>query len=174
MDTVWNVASLENLNAYNNNLPLPHIVTKQFVEMFTVSVGSMGALSALTAIFLVSKIKQQREVAKLGFIPGIFNIAEPTLFGLPVILNPIMAIPWMLGGPLTAAIAYFATVTGIMPKTTGVAVPWTMPLGISGTLATNSIMGGVVQVICFIAVVLLWIPFILYSQKEFKTKEQNT
>ena len=85
-----------------------------------------------------------------------------------------MAIPWMLGGPLTAAIAYFATVVGIMPKTTGVAVPWTMPLGISGTLATNSIMGGVVQVICFIAVVLLWIPFILYSQKEFKTKEQNT
>ena len=170
MDTVWNVASLENLNAYNNNLPLPHIVTKQFVEMFTVSIGSMGALSALTAIFLVSKIKQQREVAKLGFIPGIFNISEPTLFGLPVILNPIFAIPWMLASPLTAGIAYFATVVGIMPKTTGVAVPWTMPLGISGTLATNSIMGGVIQIICFIAVVLLWIPFILYSQKQLKVK----
>jgi PTS system cellobiose-specific IIC component len=171
MDTVWNIASLENLNAYNNNLPLPHIVTKQFVEMFTVSIGSMGALSALTAIFLVSKVKQQREVAKLGFIPGIFNISEPTLFGLPVILNPVMAIPWMLGGPLTAGIAYFATAVGIMPRTTGVAVPWTMPLGISGTLATNSIMGGIVQIVCFIAVVLLWIPFILYSQKQFKTKE---
>ena len=74
------MASLENLNAYNAGQPLPHIVTKQFIEMFSVSIGSMGALSALTAVFIVSRIKQQREVAKLGFIPGIFNISEPTLF----------------------------------------------------------------------------------------------
>ena len=79
------------------------------MEMFSVSIRSMGALSALTAIFIVSRIKQQREVAKLGFIPGIFNISEPTLFGLPVILNPILAIPWILGSPITISIAYFAT-----------------------------------------------------------------
>jgi len=57
-------------------------------------------------------------------------------------LNPILAIPWILGSPITISIAYFATKIGLMPRTTGVAVPWTMPLGISGTLATNSIMGG--------------------------------
>ena len=173
MDTIWNVASLENLNAYNAGQPLPHIVTKQFMEMFSVSIRSMGALSALTAIFIVSRIKQQREVAKLGFIPGIFNISEPTLFGLPVILNPILAIPWILGSPITISIAYFATKIGIMPRTTGVAVPWTMPLGISGTLATNSIMGGVVQIVGFVVMVLLWIPFILYSQKQYEEEKRK-
>ena len=173
MDTIWNVASLENLNAYNAGQPLPHIVTKQFMEMFSVSIGSMGALAALTAIFIVSRVKQQREVAKLGFIPGIFNISEPTLFGLPVILNPILAIPWILGAPITISIAYFATKIGIMLRTTGVAVPWTMSLGISGTLATNSIMGGVIQIIGFIVMVLLWIPFILYSQKQYEEEKKK-
>ena len=174
MDTIWNVASLENLNAYNAGQPLPHIVTKQFIEMFSVSIGSMGALSALIAVFIVSKVKQHREVAKLGLIPGIFNISEPTLFGLPVILNPIFAIPWMLGSPITISIAYFATKWGIMPKTTGVAVPWTMPLGISGTLATNSIMGGIIQIIGLIVMILLWIPFILYSQRQYKNKLEQS
>ena len=63
-----------------------------------------------------------------------------------------------------------------MPRTTGVAVPWTMPLGISGTLATNSIMGGVIQIVGFVVMVLLWIPFILYSQKQYeeeKRKKEN-
>jgi len=58
-----------------------------------------------------------------------------------------------------------------MPRTTGVAVPWTMPLGISGTLATNSIMGGVIQIVGFVVMVLLWIPFILYSQKQYEEQK---
>lgn len=71
-------------------------------------------------------------------------------------MNPILAIPWILGSPITISIAYFATKIGLMPRTTGVAVPWTMPLGISGTLATNSIMGGVVQIVGFVVMVLFY------------------
>ncbi|WP_409335280.1 PTS transporter subunit EIIC, partial [Escherichia coli] len=31
-----------------------------------------------------------RDLAKMSFIPGIFNINEPIMFGLPIVLNPIM------------------------------------------------------------------------------------
>ena len=60
-----------------------------------------------------------------------------------------------------------------MPRTTGVAVPWTMPLGISGTLATNSIMGRVIQIVGFVVMILLWIPFILYSQKQYEEQKRK-
>ncbi|TLG72736.1 PTS sugar transporter subunit IIC [Culicoidibacter larvae] len=166
MDTLWNATSLQNLTAYQAGEILPNIVTKQFVEIFTVSIGSMGALAAVLVILFISKSRRQREVAKLGLAPAIFNISEPMLFGMPIILNPLYVVPWMLGAPIAAAMTYGAMAIGLVPLTTGVAVPWTMPIFFSGILATNSIMGGIMQLVELAVMILLWVPFIILAQKQ--------
>lgn len=161
VDPIWNTLSLENISAFTAGEALPNVVTKQFMETFTVSLGGTGmTLVVLLLILGFMKSKQLKQVGKLALPPGIFNVNEPTIFGLPIVLNPTIAIPWILAPMAATALAYFAMSTGIVPMTTGVAVPWTVPVFISGMLATNSIMGGVLQLAQMAVVALIWFPFL--------------
>lgn len=72
-------------------------------------------------------------VAKLALPSGIFQINEPILFGLPIIMNPVMFIPFVLVQPILAAITLAAYYMGIIPPVTNIA-PWTMPTGLGPSL----------------------------------------
>ncbi|SPU05797.1 oligo-alpha-mannoside phosphotransferase system enzyme IIC [Bacillus spizizenii] len=73
--------------------------------------------------------------------PGIFNVNEPIIFGLPIVMNPIIIVPWVLAPMVVTLVTYLAMSAGLVPPPTGVTVPWTVPLFINGIMATNSIMG---------------------------------
>lgn len=165
MSPIWQTASLENLSNFNNGVEPTHIVTQQFVDIFTVGIGSTGLIAALIAIFISSKLKQEREIAKMALTPAVFNIGEPILFGVPIILNPMYFVPWVLTPMILAGTTYGAMAIGIVPLTTGVAVPWTTPIVISGMLATNSIVGGLWQLVELAILVCLWIPFVIVASK---------
>ncbi len=165
MSPIWQTASLENLTNFNNGIEPTHIVTQQFVDIFTVGIGSTGLIAALIAIFIASKLKQEREIAKMALTPAVFNIGEPILFGIPIILNPMYFVPWVLTPMILAATTYGAMAIGLVPLTTGVAVPWTTPIFISGMLATNSIIGGVWQLVELAILVCLWLPFVIIASK---------
>lgn len=165
MSPIWQTASLENLTNFNNGIEPTHIVTQQFVDIFTVGIGSTGLIAALIAIFICSKLEQEREIAKIALTPAVFNIGEPILFGVPIILNPMYFIPWVLTPMVLAGTTYIAMAIGFVPLTTGVAVPWTTPIFISGFLATNSIMGGLWQLVELAILICLWIPFVIIASK---------
>lgn len=71
-------------------------------------------LALVLAILIVSKRKDYKQIAKLGFIPSLFNISEPIMFGLPVVMNPVLIIPMILVTLVSLGIGTLATVTGFM------------------------------------------------------------
>lgn len=88
----------------------------------------------LIAILLFSKRADYKTVGKLGIGPGLFNINEPVMFGLPIVLNPLFIIPFIVAPLVTATIAYFATTLGLVAPVV-VNVIWVMPTILSGFLA---------------------------------------
>lgn len=179
LDPVWNTLSLQNLDALQAGKDLPNIITKQFIDTYTVGIGGTGmTLAVVAAMLFVMKSKQLRETGKIAAPAGIFNVNEPVIFGLPIVMNPMIFIPWLLAPVVVVIFTYFMMATGIVPLTTGISVPWTMPIFFGGMLATNSIMGGVLQVINFFIVFFIWVPFLkimdiqnLKAEKEVKVEE---
>ncbi|WPC39206.1 PTS cellobiose transporter subunit IIC [Clostridium sp. JS66] len=175
LDPIWRSLSLENYQAFTAGAKhLPHIVTKQFMDTFTVSMGGTGmTLAVLVGILIFARSKQLKELSKIATPPGIFNVNEPVIFGFPIVLNPMIIIPWILAPMIVTVITYFAMATGIVPQTTGVEVSWTIPIFFSGMLATNSLRGGILQLFNFAVVLLIWLPFILTIDRQYKKAERE-
>ena len=173
MDPIWQTLSLENLNAYQANQEVTNIVTKQFMETFTVGLGGTGmTLMVVICLLIFMKSKQLKEVGKLAAPAAIFNVNEPVIFGLPIVLNPVIAIPWIVGPMIATAVAYISMAIGLVPLTTGVTVPWTVPIFLNGMLATNSLRGGILQLVQMAIIFVTWIPFLKALDKKNYMEEQ--
>lgn len=179
MDPIWNTLMIENLEAYTAGEAVPHIISKPFIEIYTVGMGGTGmTLAVVFAILVFMKSKQMKQVGKLGLGPGIFNVNEPIIFGLPIVMNPIIIVPWILAPMIVTLVSYFAMSSGMVPPPTGVAVPWTVPFFINGIMATNSLAGGLLQLVNMTIVFVIWFPFLktmdrINVQKE-KEEENKT
>ena len=167
LDPIWNTLMLDNREAATAGESLPHIVTKPFMETFTVGLGGSGMTLAVVIIlaFLMKK-KQYTDIGRLALGPGIFNVNEPVIFGLPIVLNATILIPWVLAPIVVTTLNYLVMAAGIVPAPTGVSVPWTVPIIASGVLATNSWLGGLLQVIDFLIVGMIWLPFLRALDKQ--------
>ncbi|MBD3948218.1 PTS sugar transporter subunit IIC [Tuanshanicoccus lijuaniae] len=154
-----------NTVAFEAGDAVPNIINMPFWDIFMVYGGSGGTLGLLIAIFLVSKREDYREIAKLSFVPGIFNINEPLIYGLPIMLNPILAIPFILTPLITGTIGYFATSLGFAAKAV-VMVPWPVPALINAYIATAGNLGAVItQLFCIILSVLIYLPFVQLANR---------
>jgi len=174
MDPIWNTLSLENLNAYMDKGEVPHVISKQFIEIYTVGMGGTGmTLAVVVAMLLFMKSKQLKQVGKLAIGPGIFNVNEPVIFGLPIVMNPLILFPWIVAPMVVTLVTYLAMSTGIVPPPTGVAVPWTVPILINGIMATNSIAGGLLQLVNFTIVLAIWFPFLKFIDRMNLQKERE-
>lgn len=149
-----------------NSAGAENIITMPFWDMYMSMGGSGVTIGLVIAIFLVSKRSEYKAVAKLSLIPGLFNINETMIFGLPIILNPILAIPFILTPLVTGTIGYFLTASGFAAVAVN-AIPWTTPPILSAILATNGNMGAVItQIICIVVSVLIYLPFVIVSNKK--------
>ena len=166
MDPIWNTLALENLDAFKAGEALPHIITKPFMETFTVGLGGSGmTLMVVILMAFVMKGRQMKDIGRLAIGPGLFNVNEPVIFGLPIVLNASILIPWVLTPLIVTTINYFSMASGLVPAPTGVTVPWTVPLFFSGMMATNSLMGGLLQLIDVAIVGVMWYPFLKVVDK---------
>lgn len=161
-----------NMEAYAAGKALPNILGNTFYDCFSGIGGAGGTLSLLIVIFLVGKAKQNREIAKLGIVPGLFTINEPVVFGYPLIMNPILAIPFILTPIVQTLIAYFAMAIGLVPPLTGVQVPWCMPIIIKPFLA-GGWQAAVLQVVCIVVGCLVWLPFFKVSDRQAYAQEMT-
>lgn len=174
LSPIFKALSLENLNAFNANLPIPNMLSEEFAFYFGGFNGSFIAYPVLICIFLFFRHRKElREMGKVALIPGIFSIYEPLVFGLPLMLNPIYLIPMLLTPVIDTLIAVFFMSTGLCGFCTGVTVPWTCPMIISGIITTNSLMGGVVQLIQIIATTALWYVFMKVACKAADSKNSE-
>lgn len=160
-ETTLMVAVQENSVAFAHNMPLPHIVTKPFIDAFSYMGGGGQTIGLLIAILLVAKRRDHRAIGKLSSIAAIFNINEPLIFGLPIIFNPIMLIPFILTPVVCVTIAWLATAADLISRTS-VLIPWTTPPVISAFLATSGDWrAAVLAVVLIIISALIYLPFVL-------------
>jgi PTS system cellobiose-specific IIC component len=154
-----------NIAAVTAGQPAPFIVTKSFFDAFVYMGGSGTTIALLAAIYVGSKRKHYRMMANLGVGPGLFNINEPVIFGLPIVLNPIYFIPFILTPMVLTTVAYVATAVGIVPHTIAV-IPWVMPPILGGFLATGgSVMGGALAAVNLVIAFVIYMPFVLLAEK---------
>lgn len=145
-------------------------LTRGFWTSFVVVGGGGITLSLLIAIFLFSKREDHRAIAKFSLIPGICSINEPVIFGLPMVLNPIFAIPFICNSVIAALIAIIATNIGFIPC--GVLdCPPGLPIFITGFISYG-FNGIIVQAIILAITFVIWIPFVFLSNKQAGIKEE--
>jgi PTS system cellobiose-specific IIC component len=171
---VTKVLTMENLDAFQNGADLPNIFTDPFSNFFTNWGGGGSTLSLVIVMILFCKSQRIKQLGKLSLVPGIFGINEPIIFGLPIILNPIMAIPFILVPQINLVLSTFATKMGIIPYTTGVALPWTTPIGFSGYLSTGSFVAALWQFALLALGCLIYYPFIKTLDKQYLLDESQT
>lgn len=158
--------SAENLAALGTGQTLPHIINTQFQDLFATYGGAGSTLSLLIAMFFFCKSKRIRGLGKISIIPGIFGINEPIIFGLPVVLNPTIAIPFILVPMVNIIISYITMAIGMVPICNGVIMPWTTPPIISGFLSSGW-QGAVLQLFLIALGVVIYHPFIKTMDKQY-------
>ncbi|MBP2857213.1 PTS sugar transporter subunit IIC [Dickeya oryzae] len=154
-----------NMTAFEQGHEVPNIITMPFWDVY-MSIGGSGlTIGLLLAVMIASKRREMKEIAKISFGPCIFNINEPVIFGMPIMLNPILAIPFIITPLVTGTIGYFATSMGFAGKAV-VMVPWTTPPLINAWLSTAGSMGAVAtQVVCIIVATLIYLPFVKVASR---------
>ena len=148
------------------------VFTYAFFSAFARMGGSGGTLSLVFALLLVSRTVRGRKLAVFTMLPALFNINEPLLFGLPIVLNPIYVIPFILAPLVQILIAYLAIVMHIMPYT-AYSIAWPTPAVYSGYAATGSFAGALVQLFCLAAGTLIYVPFVRIAEQIAEKRGQK-
>lgn len=169
---ILKILTFENLEAFQAGAALPNIFTGPFTDFFTTFGGGGSTLSLVIIMILVCKSKRITQLGKLSLVPGIFGINEPIIFGLPIVLNPLLIIPFIGVPIINLVLSTVVTQMGLIPYTTGVALPWTTPIGFSGYLSTGSAMAGVWQIALLILGCVLYYPFIKMLDKQYLRDEE--
>lgn len=169
--TVWTpiatILMAANLEAFNAGKPLPYALTAAFGAY-----AVQAKLSEIVALCVFGKSKQAKTISKLALVPAIFNIHEPFVFGLPVIMNTTLLIPWIFVESIQAGLAY------VLVKVTGaVAIfqaPWTAPPILQQLIATNfNPWSIVISIATFALGFFIWTPFIKILDNQLLEKERE-
>lgn len=176
-NTVFNPIHLaltaENLEAFKQGATLPNIFTGPFGDFFGNFGGGGSTLSLVFLMVFFGKSERMKKLGRLAIVPGIFGINEMIIFGLPVVLNPLIVIPFILTPLVNTILATIATLVGLIPYTTGAALPWTTPFFFSGWLATGSIVAGLFQIVLIIIGMGIYYPFFRVIDKQYLHEEHQ-
>lgn len=136
-----------------------HIVTQQFLDQFMTVTGAGMTIGIVLYMVAFARSAQFKQLGRLSLIPAFFNINEPIIFATPIVMNPIMVLPFILTPMVSGVITYFALYTGIVPLFTAVQVPWTTPPIISGFLV-GGILTAILQFVVLAIGFFIYYPFI--------------
>ncbi len=157
IDPIMNALAIENYEAYKAGAEqLPHIINTTFMGVF-VNQGMQLGISITMAFFIARSIRMKK-LMKTVIAPSVFNVSEPMTFGLPIVLNPIAFVPWILAPLASTTISYFAIAAGLVPRPIGATVVWTTPVFLSGWLGTGSVAGAILQLVTVAVMTLIWVP----------------
>jgi len=173
MMPIWLSLDLQNLKAYNAGEPLPNIIGFVFLMCYTLIGGSGATLGLNLLMLLKAKSKRFKALGKLAIAAGICGINEPIIFGTPIILNPIMAIPFILAPILNSVIAYIATLVGLVPAPMGTQLPLGTPVLVTGFLQ-GSWRIAALQLALVIVSAIIYYPFFKIVDKTAYEEETRS
>lgn len=165
LDSIWLTAQNVNVTAARNGTIPKFIWVRGSFDAFAWIGGTGGSLMLIIAILLFSKRSDYSTIATVSLAPGIFNISEPIVLGLPVVLNPIYFIPFVLAPVVNVAFSYWITVMGLV-NPVQVAVPSIVPPIIGPFLACNYDWRAIVlAIVNMIIALIIWAPFVIAGDK---------
>lgn len=165
--------TLENYEAAQAGLEMTNIFTAGFSDFFCNFGGGGSTLGLVIMMAFVAKSERMKVLGRLSLPAGIFGINEPIIFGLPIVLNPIMIIPFILSPIANTVIAYLATISGFIPVTSGIQLPWTTPIGFSGYLITGSFKAVILQLGLLVLNMAIYYPFMKLLDNQYLEEEKN-
>ncbi|MBP2170275.1 PTS system cellobiose-specific IIC component [Erwinia toletana] len=162
-----------NQQALNTGAPITQIFIEPFWQFFIV-VGGSGSTMGLVFLYLRSSAAHLRSIGKLGLVPSMFNINEPIIFGSPVVMNPLLFIPFITAPLVNAIIAWIATRTDLVNHVVSLA-PWTTPGPIGAAWSTGWDFRAIILVAVLIGVsTLIYYPFFKMYERQLLAQEEET
>ncbi len=175
MEPMWYAARDANWNVYlEDALALrPYIATIDFSNMIMYLTGSGITLPLCIEMAFMCKSQRLKTVGKGAIIPGIFNVNEPVIFGLPIVMNPMMFIPFIIAPLVCVAVSFVSMEIGIVPRPVGIPVPWTLPAPISGWMMCADWRGGALQIVNLLISGVIYWPFIRVLDRKYTAEEEG-
>lgn len=174
LDSIWLTAQNGNITAATSGKVPPYVWVRGSFDVFAWFGGAGGTLMLIVAILAFSKRSDYRTIAKIALAPGIFNIGEPILLGLPVVLNPVYLIPFLLTPVVNVAFSYWVSVMGLV-NPVQVAVPSIMPPIIGPFLACNYDWRAIIlSIVNMLIAFAIWSPFVIAADKIADTNNPKT
>ena len=135
------------------------IFSKDFFDVFVVMGGCGTTICVLLLLLIFYRSHRMGNLAKVASFTVVFNINEVLNFGIPIILNPVFVIPFMVTPMVSFVVSYGAVYFGLVPNMAN-KIDWTTPILLSGYVATGSIRGSILQMVCIVLGMLIYAPFI--------------
>lgn len=174
LDPLLLVNMNENMAAANAGEVAPNIINSAFVTVYSQMGGTGGTFALILAVLIFIKYKPYKDVVNLSVGPGLFEINEPIIFGLPIVFNIPMMIPFVLTPVIGALIGYFATAVGFIKPLT-VLIPWTTPPLLSGYLASSGDFKVVlVQLVILTVTMFFYLPFLKISERVSRKQAEQS
>lgn len=170
---LWLILIEENTTAWAAGQVIPNIGAEPFFQWF-IWIGGSGATLALALLFAFrSKSAYGKALGKTSLVPSIFNINEPMIFGAPIVLNPMLIIPFIIAPMVNAIIAWLLTSAGMVGHVVATA-PWTLPGPIGAFLACgNDWRAAVLSIGLIVLDLIIYYPFFKMYDKNLLEEEQN-
>lgn len=170
---LWLMLIDQNAQAFAAGEAIPNVAAEPFYQWF-IYIGGAGATLGLAILLLFrSKSTYGKTLGKTAIIPAIFNINEPMIFGAPIVLNPILMIPFVVIPMILAIIAWIATRLGLVGRVITIA-PWTLPGPIGAFFATGDIRAAILNIVLIILSIIMYYPFFkMYDNKLYKEEHES-
>ena len=148
------------------------IFSKSMFDTYVMMGGCGTTICVLIVILFFAKKKRLRNIGKLALPTVIFNTNEILNFGIPIMLNPVLAIPFICVPILALIVSYTAVALGLISPVCN-EITWTMPVFVSGYVASGSIVGVILQIVIIVMGVLIYLPFLRVYEKIYDVGMQQ-
>ncbi len=170
MNPFWLTNLAANQAALEAGLPLPHIYITGFWDFYLL-IGGVGSTLPLAFLLLRSRTAHLRSIGRMGVVPSFFNINEPILFGMPIIMNPLFFLPFICVPMVNAIFAWTATKLGWVAQVVSMA-PWTTPGPVGASWAANWALSPVILCLfCMLMSALMYLPFLRVYERSLLQQE---
>lgn len=166
---IWVALGLENLEAYQKGLEGTNIIGSPFFPVY-VLVGGAGATLGLIIAMLSARSARYKTLGKLAIVPSLIGVNEPVIFGMPLVLNIRLMIPFIVTPIITSGLAILFTSMGVLPVLNGVQVPLGIPILFNGWM-TGGWRVALFQVVLIVISFLMYYPFFKKADAEAYEQE---
>lgn len=160
--------NVENQAAFAVGKQLPNIINLSFSYISTIATFYPAIA---VSILIFSKSGRLKDLGKIALAPAVFGISEPLIFGLPIMFNPIIWIPWIITPLVNFSIGYFLTAIGLVAKTSG-AMIFNMPMIATGLL-NGHVSIAIMEVVLFVLDIIIFAPFIIIMDRKYRLEEKQ-